>query len=39
MASYFQKNIPLAVNRNYAKRSAKEMLKTINAEKGFNIVF
>ena len=34
-----KRNIPLAVNRNYAKRSAKEMLKTINAENGFNIIF
>ena len=34
-----KKNIPLAVNRNYAKRSAKEMLKTIKADKGFDIIF
>ena len=34
-----KKNIHLAVNRNFAKRSAKEMLKTLNPEKGFDIVF
>jgi len=34
-----KKNINLAVNRNYAKRSAKEMLKTLNPKKGFDIVF
>ncbi|MFL2754697.1 MAG: ribonuclease P protein component [Gammaproteobacteria bacterium] len=34
-----KKNIHLAVNRNFAKRSAKEMLKTLNPKKGFDIVF
>ena len=34
-----KKNIRLAVNRNFAKRSAKEMLKTLNPENGFDIVF
>ena len=34
-----KKNINLAVNRNFAKRSAKEMLKTLNPKKGFDIVF
>ena len=34
-----KKNIHLAVNRNFVKRSAKEMLKTLNPEKGFDIVF
>ena len=34
-----KKNIHLAVNRNFAKRSAKEMLKTLKPEKGFDIVF
>ena len=34
-----KKNINLAVNRNFAKRSAKEMLKTLNTEKGFDVVF
>ena len=34
-----KKNIHLAVNRNYAKRTAKEMLKTIKSEKGFDIIF
>ena len=34
-----KKNIHLAVHRNFAKRSAKEMLKTLNPEKGFDIVF
>ena len=34
-----KKNIHLAVHRNYAKRTAKEMLKTINTEKGFDIIF
>ena len=29
-----KKNINLAVNRNFAKRSAKEMLKTLNPKKG-----
>ena len=34
-----KKSIHLAVDRNFAKRSAKEMLKTLNPKKGFNIVF
>ena len=34
-----KKNIHLAVNRNFTKRTAKEMLKTLNPEKGFDIVF
>ena len=34
-----KKNIHLAVNRNFAKRSAKEMLKTLSPKKGFDIVF
>ena len=34
-----KKNINLAVNRNFAKRSAKEMLKTLSPKKGFDIVF
>ena len=34
-----KKNIHLAVDRNFAKRSAKEMLKTLNQKKGFDIVF
>ena len=36
---YPKKYIKLAVDRNYAKRAAKEMLKTINTEKGFDIIF
>tara|TARA_B100000941_G_C28202946_1_gene397719 strand:- start:228 stop:554 length:327 start_codon:yes stop_codon:yes gene_type:complete len=34
-----KKNIYLAVNRNYAKRTAKEMLRTINSDRGFDIIF
>ena len=34
-----KKSIHLAVDRNFAKRSAKEMLKTLNPKKGFDIVF
>ena len=34
-----KKNIHLAVDRNFAKRSAKEMLNTLNQNKGFDIVF
>ena len=34
-----KKNIHLAVNRNFTKRTAKEMLKTLNPEKGIDIVF
>ena len=34
-----KKSIHLAVDRNFAKRSAKEMLRTLNPKKGFNIVF
>ena len=34
-----KKSIHLAVDRNFAIRSAKEMLKTLNPKKGFNIVF
>ena len=34
-----KKNIHLAVNRNFSKRSAKEMLTTLNQKKGFDIVF
>ena len=34
-----KKSIHLAVDRNFAKRSAKEMLKTLIPKKGFNIVF
>ena len=34
-----KKNIHLAVNRNFAKRSAKEMLKTLSPIRGFDIVF
>jgi len=34
-----KKNIHLAVNRNFAKRSAKEMLKSLNPKRGFDIVF
>tara|TARA_Y200000002_G_scaffold316745_1_gene275173 strand:- start:204 stop:608 length:405 start_codon:yes stop_codon:yes gene_type:complete len=36
---YPKKHIKLAVERNYAKRAAKEMLKTIKLKKGFKIVF
>ena len=36
---YPKKYIKLAVNRNYAKRAAREMLKTINLKKGFKIIF
>ena len=36
---YPKKYIKLAVERNYAKRAAKEMLKTIKLKKGFKIVF
>ena len=36
---YPKKYIRLAVNRNYAKRAAKEMLKAINLKKGFKIIF
>ena len=36
---YPKKYIKLAVDRNYAKRVAKEMLKTIQSKKGFKIVF
>jgi len=34
-----KKNIHLAVNRNFAKRSAKEMLKTLSPKNGFDIIF
>ena len=34
-----KKSIHLAVDRNFAKRSAKEMLKTLNPKKGFDIIF
>ena len=36
---YPKKYIKLAVERNYAKRAAKEMLKTIKLKTGFRIVF
>ena len=36
---YPKKNIKLAVNRNYAKRSAKEMLRTLKTKEGFKIIF
>ena len=36
---YPKKYIKLAVDRNYAKRAAKEMLKTIQSKKGFKIIF
>ena len=36
---YPKKYIKLAVDRNYAKRAAKEMLKTIKSKKGFKIIF
>ena len=36
---YPKKYIKLAVDRNYAKRAAKEMLKTIESKKGFKIIF
>tara|TARA_X000000368_G_C22865534_1_gene638504 strand:+ start:214 stop:540 length:327 start_codon:yes stop_codon:yes gene_type:complete len=36
---YPKKYIKLAVNRNYAKRAAREMLKAINLNKGFKIIF
>ena len=35
---YPKKYIKLAVNRNYAKRAAKEMLKTIQSKKGLKII-
>ena len=36
---YPKKYTKLAVDRNYLKRAAKEMLKTIKLEKGFKIIF
>ena len=36
---YPKKYIKLAVDRNYAKRAAKEMLKTIQSKRGFKIIF
>ena len=36
---YPKKYIRLAVDRNYLKRAAKEMLNTIKLKKGFKIIF